>query len=83
MKCTREETQLDRLRVGNMQIDRDNSLSYIGRTVDVNKTLVEAIAKGNNAFYANKTLFKSKMVSRKYKLKFCWSVIRPIVFLWL
>ena len=48
-----------------------------------NKTLEEAIreriAKGNKAFYANKTLFKSKLVSRKSKLKFYWSVIRPIV----
>jgi hypothetical protein len=41
--------------------------------------ITERIAKGNRAFYANKTLFKSKMVSRKSKLKLCWSVITPIV----
>jgi len=29
----------------------------------------EIIAKGNKAFPANKTLFKSKLVSRKSKLK--------------
>ena len=39
----------------------------------------ERIAKGNKAFYANKTLFKSKLVCRKCKLKLYWSVIRPIV----
>jgi hypothetical protein len=39
----------------------------------------ERIAKGNKAFYANKNLFKSKLVSRKSKLKLHWSVIRPIV----
>jgi hypothetical protein len=38
----------------------------------------ERIAKGN-AFYMNKTLFTSKLVSRKSKLKFYWSVIRPII----
>jgi hypothetical protein len=31
------------------------------------------------AFYANKTLFKGKLVSRKFELKLYWSVIRPIV----
>jgi hypothetical protein len=39
----------------------------------------ERITKGNKAFYAYKTLFTSKLVSRKSKLKYYWSVIRPIV----
>jgi len=41
--------------------------------------ITEGIAKGNKAFYANKTLFKSNLVSKKSKLKLYWSVIRPIV----
>jgi hypothetical protein len=51
--------------------------------VNGNSTLVEEIrertVKGNKAFYANKTLFKSNLVSRKSKLKLYWSVIRQIV----
>jgi len=43
------------------------------------KRLEKKIDKGNKAFYANKTLSKSKLVSRKSKLKLYWSVIRPIV----
>jgi hypothetical protein len=39
----------------------------------------ERIAEGNKAFCANKTLFKSNLVSRKSKLKLYWSVIRQIV----
>ena len=39
----------------------------------------ERIAKGNKAFYANKAVYNSKLVSRKHKLKLYWSIIRPIV----
>ena len=39
----------------------------------------ERIANENKAFYANETLFKSNLVSRKPKLKLYWSVTRPIV----
>jgi len=48
-----------------------------------NNTLEEEIrdriVKGNKGFYANKTLFKSNLVSRKSKLQLYWSVIRPTV----
>jgi hypothetical protein len=47
-----------------MQIDQVRSFSYLGTTVNGNHTLedeiTERIAKGNKAFYANKTLLKAK-----------------------
>jgi hypothetical protein len=62
MKCTRKETQLDRLNLENMQIDQVRSFRYLGTFVNGNNTLEEEIreriAKGNKAFYANKTLLK-------------------------
>ena len=39
----------------------------------------ERIVKGNKAIYTNRALFKSKLLSRKPKLKLYWSVIRPVV----
>jgi hypothetical protein len=38
MKCTRKETQLDRLTVENKQIDQVRSFSYLGTTVNGNNT---------------------------------------------
>jgi len=70
--------------VDDKHIDQVRSISYLGAIVDGNITLEEEIrvriAKGNKAFYANRVLFKSNLVSRKSKLKLYWSVIRPIVF---
>jgi hypothetical protein len=83
MKCTRKETQSDRLTVGNINTDQVRSFSYLGTTANGNNTLEEEIiqgtVKGNIAFYANRTLFKTNLVSRKCKLKLYWSVIRPTV----
>jgi len=31
MKCTRKESQLDKLTVGNIQIDQVRSFNYLGR----------------------------------------------------
>jgi hypothetical protein len=83
MKCTRQETQLDRLTVGNMQIEQVRSFSYLGTIVNANNTLDEEIrdrtVKETKAFYANRTLFKSNLVSKKSKLMLYWLVIRPVV----
>jgi hypothetical protein len=56
-----------------MHINQVTSFSYHGTIVNGNDTLEEEIrnriAKWNKAFYANKILFKSNLVSRKSKLK--------------
>ena len=83
MKCTRKEIQAERLIIGNIQIVQVKSFRYIGTIVNGNNTLEEEIRerimKGNKALHANRTLFKSNLVSMNSKLKLYWSVIRPIV----
>jgi hypothetical protein len=73
MKCTRKEERLDRLKVQNMRIDQIRSFNYLGTIVNGNDTLEEEVrgrtAEGNKAFYVNKTLLESKLMSRKSKLK--------------
>jgi hypothetical protein len=34
---------------------------------------------GSGAYYANQKIFKSKLVLKKDKLKFYWSIIRPVI----
>ena len=57
MKCTRKESQLGKIAVGNIQIDQVRSFSCLGTIVNANNTLEEEIreriVKGNKAFYAN------------------------------
>ena len=45
MKCTRKETQLDKLIVDNKHIDQVRSFSYLGTTVIGNNTLEEEIGE--------------------------------------
>ena len=83
MKCIRKESQLDKIAIGNMQIDQVRSFSYLGTIVNGNNTLEEEIReridKENKAFSVNRALFKNILVSRKSKLKLYWSVSRPVV----
>jgi len=39
----------------------------------------EGVAVGNKAFFANKKIFQSKLISTNAKLKLYFSVIRPVV----
>jgi len=73
IKCTRNESLLDKITVGNIHTDQVRSFSYLGKVVNGNNTLEEEIReridKGSKAFYANRALFTSKLVPRKSKLK--------------
>jgi len=56
---------------------------YLGSTVNSDNSVKEEIqyriTLGNKAHYANQFLFKSRLVSKKLKLKLYWSIIRPTV----
>jgi hypothetical protein len=45
--------------------------------VILNLEIQHIITLGNKAYYANQFFFKSRLVSKKSKLKLYWSIIRP------
>jgi len=54
-----------------------------GQSVNSDNSVEEeiqyTITLGNKAYYANQFFFKSRLVSKKSKLKLYWSIIRPTV----
>jgi len=66
-----------------MYLDQVQSYKYLGSTVNSGNSIEEEfqyrITLGNKAYYANQCFFKSRLVSKKSKLKLYWSIIRPIV----
>ena len=78
-----KERNSDRFIIANTRIDQVKSFWYFRTIVIGNNTLEEEIreriVKGNKAFYANRRLFRSKLVCRKSKLKLYWSIIRRTV----
>ena len=45
----------------------------------IEEEIQNGISLGNKAYYSNRFLFKSRLVSKKLKMKLYWSIIRPIV----
>jgi len=66
-----------------MYLEQVESYKYLGSSVNSDNSIEEEIqyriTLGNKAYYANRFLFKSRLVSKKSKLKLYWSVIRPTV----
>jgi len=83
LKCSRRQDQLKLIDIENKEIEQVKSLKYLGSTVNtddsIEEEIKEIIALGNKAFFANKKIFQSKLISKTAKLKLHFSVIRPVV----
>jgi hypothetical protein len=83
LKCTRKNYKLEELQVDSMYLEQVQSYKYLGSTVNSDNSIEEEIqyriTLGSKAYYVNQFFFKSRLVSKKSKLKFYWSIIRPTV----
>jgi hypothetical protein len=83
LRCTRKNYDLEELQVNSMYLEQVQSYKYLGSVVNSDNSIEEEIQHritlGNKAYYANQFPFKSRLVSKKSKLKLYWNIIRPIV----
>jgi hypothetical protein len=66
-----------------MYLEQVQSYKYLRSTVKSDNSVEEEIryriTLGHEAYYAKQILFKSRLVSKKSKMKLYWSIIRPTV----
>ena len=66
-----------------MYLEQVHSYKYLGSTVNSDNSIKEefrySMTLGNKAYNANHFLFKSRLVSKKSKLKLYWIIISPTV----
>jgi len=65
-----------------MKTEEVNYVKYLGTIVTkdnlIEEEIKERIAAGNRAFFANKKIFQSKLISKKYKIKLYKASIRSV-----
>jgi hypothetical protein len=83
LRCTKKNYAMDDININSMHLEQDKSFKYLGSIVNVNNSkeeeIEERIILGNKAYYANQALFKSKLLSKKTKLKIYWTLVRPVI----
>jgi len=70
-------------RIGNRTFEAVQSFQYlgnvIGNTTNNNKCIKERIMMGNKAYYANRQLINSSLISRSSKLQIYRMLVCPVV----
>jgi hypothetical protein len=83
LRCTRGNYQMNDLYTNNMGLKQIHSYKYLGPIINRDKCtdeeIRERITSGNKAYYANRSILKSKLVCKKFKLKIYWTIIRPVI----
>jgi hypothetical protein len=71
------------LQIGNKTLEAVQSFQYLGNIVgntnNNNKCIKERITMGNKAYYANRLLVNSSLISRNSQLQIYRTLVRPVV----
>jgi hypothetical protein len=83
VKCSKKERRTDNLNIDNTYLEQVKQFKYLGSIIDNDNTIKEEIKEritlGNKAYFANQKFLKSKLVTKRSKLKLYNTVIRPVV----
>jgi hypothetical protein len=74
---------MEDLYINNMRLEQIHSYKYLGSIINrdnsIEEEIRERIVSGNRAYYANRSIIKSKLVCKKSKLKIYQTIVRPVV----
>ena len=83
LRCTKKQHKTDGIDIIQTHLEQVKSFKYLGSIVNGNNSIEEEIkgriSLGNRAFHANKDLFKSKLLTKKSKLRMYQTLVRPVV----
>jgi len=73
LRCMKKNYKVEESQIDSMFLEQVQSYKYLGSTANSDNSIEEQIqyriTLGNKAYYANQFLFKSRLVSKKSKLK--------------
>jgi hypothetical protein len=73
LRCTNKQHKMDGIDITQTHLEQVKSFKHLGSIVNGNNSIGEEIKErislGNNAFYANQDLFKSKLLTTNSKLR--------------
>jgi hypothetical protein len=83
LRCTKKQCRMDGLYITNSHFEQVKSFKYLGSYVNGNNSIEEEIKErksmGNKAYYANKDLFRSRLLTKYSKLRMYQTLVRPVV----
>jgi hypothetical protein len=74
---------MDGIDISSTHLEQVTFFKYLGTIVNGKNSIQDEIKErttlGNKAYYANQDKFKSKLLSKKSKLRIYQSLVRPVV----
>jgi len=83
LRCTKKQCRMDGIDSTNSHFEKVKSFKYLGSYVNGNSSIEEEIKErismGNKAYYANKDLFRSRLLTKYSKLRMYQTLVRAVV----